>query len=116
MISAEKLHADDIPVPVLAPGAGRTKVGRLWTYVRDDRPAGDTAAPAVWFAYSPDRRGEHPHRHLTTFRGILQADGYVGFNRLYESGRIREAACMAHVRRKFSICSRRMHRRSQGKH
>jgi len=91
----------DTPVPVLAPGTGKTKLGRLWTYVRDDRPAGDAAAPAVWFAYSPDRKGEHPHRHLATFAGMLQADGYAGFNRLYDSGRIREAACWAHVRRKF---------------
>src|SRR5581483_1639151 len=96
-----KLHADDTPVPVLAPGTGKTKLGRLWAYVRDDRPAGDLAAPAVWFAYSPDRKGEHPHRHLKTFCGTLQADGYAGFNRLYDDGRIREAACWAHVRRKF---------------
>jgi transposase len=101
VMSGHKLHVDDTPVPVLAPGAGKTKLGRLWTYVRDDRPAGDVAAPAVWFAYSPDRRGEHPHRHLATFHGTLQADGYAGFNRLYDSGRIREAACWAHVRRKF---------------
>jgi transposase len=96
-----KLHADDTPVPVLAPGTGKTKLGRLWAYVRDDRPAGDLAAPAVWFAYTPDRKGEHPHRHLKTFCGTLQADGYAGFNRLYDDGRIREAACWAHVRRKF---------------
>src|ERR1700761_5833505 len=101
VMSARKLHADDTPVPVLAPGQGKTKQGRLWTYVRDDRPAGDSAAPAVWFAYSPDRRGEHPHRHLAEFKGTLQADAYAGFNRLYDSGRIREAACWAHVRRKF---------------
>jgi transposase len=101
VLSADKLHADDTPVPVLAPGTGKTKLGRLWTYVRDDRPAGDLAAPAVWFAYSPDRKGEHPHRHLALFRGTLQADGYAGFNRLYDDGRIREAACWAHVRRKF---------------
>jgi transposase len=101
VMSAEKLHADDTPVPVLAPGTGKTKLGRLWTYVRDDRPAGDLAAPAVWFAYSPDRKGEHPHRHLALFRGTLQADGYAGFNRLYDGGHIREAACWAHVRRKF---------------
>jgi transposase len=88
-------------VPVLAPGQGKTKQGRLWTYVRDDRPAGDAAAPAVWFAYSPDRRGEHPHRHLSDFKGTLQADAYAGFNRLYDSGRIQETACWAHVRRKF---------------
>jgi len=96
-----KLHADDTPVPVLAPGNGKTKTGRLWTYVRDDRPAGDLAAPAVWFAYSPDRKGEHPERHLREFRGTLQADAYAGFNQLYENGRIQEAACWAHVRRKF---------------
>jgi hypothetical protein len=101
VMSADKLHADDTPVPVLAPGTGKTKLGRLWTYVRDDRPAGDLTAPAVWFAYSPDRRGEHPHRHLARFRGTLQADGYAGFNRLYDGGRIREAACWAHVRRKL---------------
>ncbi len=96
-----ELHADDTPVPVLAPGNGKTKTGRLWTYVRDDRPAGDMAAPAVWFAYSPDRKGEHPERHLREFRGTLQADAYAGFNQLYETGRIQEAACWAHVRRKF---------------
>jgi hypothetical protein len=73
----------------------------LWTYVRDDRPAGDRAAPAVWFTYSPDRRGEHPHRHLAAFTDTLQADAYAGFNRLYDTGRIQEAACWAHVRRKF---------------
>src|SRR5947209_10612906 len=101
VMSAGKLHADDTPVPVLAPGQGRTKQGRLWTYVRDDRPAGDRAAPAVWFTYSPDRRGEHPHRHLADFKGTLQADAYAGFNRLYDTGRIQEAACWAHVRRKF---------------
>ncbi|HEY6371226.1 MAG TPA: IS66 family transposase [Candidatus Sulfotelmatobacter sp.] len=98
---ASKLHADDTPVPVLSPGNGKTKTGRLWTYVRDDRPAGDTAAPAVWFAYSPDRKGEHPERHLEKFRGTLQADAYAGFNRLYEDGRIEPAACWAHVRRHF---------------
>jgi transposase len=92
VMSTRKLHADDTPVPVLAPGQGKTKQGRLWTYVRDDRPAGDEAAPAVWFTYSPDRRGEHPHRHLAEFKGTLQADAYAGFNRLYDSGRIQEAA------------------------
>ena len=75
---------DDTPVPVLAAGNGKTKTGRLWTYVRDDRPAGDTAAPAVWFAYSPDREGENPERHLEKFRGTLQADACAGFNQLYE--------------------------------
>jgi Transposase and inactivated derivatives len=101
VMSAEKLHADDIPVPVLAPGLGKTKTGRLWTYVRDDRPAGDTIPPAVWFAYTPDRKGEHPKAHLSKFTGTLQADGYAGFDQIYEAGRIQEAACWAHVRRKF---------------
>jgi transposase len=101
VLSAEKLHGDDVPVPVLEPGNGKTRTGRLWTYVRDDRPAGSDAASAVWFAYSPDRKGEHPARHLKSYRGILQADGYAGFNKLYETGAIIEAACWAHVRRKF---------------
>ena len=101
VMAAGKLHADDTPVPVLAPGNGKTKTGRLWTYVRDDRPAGDTSAPGVWFAYSPDRKGEHPERHLEKFCGTLQADAYAGFNQLYQDGRIEQAACWAHVRRHF---------------
>jgi transposase len=101
VMAAEKLHADDTPVPVLAPGNGKTKTGRLWTYVRDDRPAGDQTPPAVWFAYTPDRKGEHPQAHLSKFQGTLQADAYAGFNQLYENGRIQQAACWAHVRRKF---------------
>ncbi len=101
VMAAEKLHADDTPVPVLAPGNGKTKTGRLWTYVRDDRPAGDATPAAVWFAYSPDRKGEHPQAHLSKFTGTLQADGYAGFDQIYEAGRIQEAACWAHVRRKF---------------
>lgn len=103
VLATPKLHADDTPVPVLAPGNGKTKTGRLWTYVRDNRPAGDESAPAVWFAYSPNRQGEHPQRHLKDFRGTLQADAYAGFNALYEDPErgIVEAACWAHVRRKF---------------
>jgi transposase len=101
VLDATKLHADDIPVPVLAPGNGKTKTGRLWTYVRDDRPSGSTDPPAVWFAYSPDRKSEHPVHHLAPFRGALQADAFPGFNRLYETGGIVEVACWAHVRRKF---------------
>src|SRR5438477_6825678 len=96
-----KLHADDTPVPVLAPGNGKTKTGRLWTYVRDDRPAGEMTAPAVWFAYSPDRKGEHPRQHLKAFKGGLQADAYAGFHHLYGDGAIYEVACWAHARRKF---------------
>jgi transposase len=101
VMGAAKLHADDTPVPVLAPGLGKTKTGRLWTYVRDDRPAGDATPPGVWFAYSPDRKGEHPQGHLRHFSGTLQADAYAGFDPVYATGRVREAACWAHVRRKF---------------
>jgi hypothetical protein len=101
VMAASKLHADDTPVPVLAPGNGKTKTGRLWTYVRDDRSAGDATPAAVWFAYTPDRKGEHPKAHLSSFTGTLQADGYAGFDQIYEAGRIQEAACWAHVRRKF---------------
>ena len=101
VLSATKLHADDTPVPVLAPGNGKTKTGRLWTYVRDDRPSGDTTAPAVWFAYSPDRKGERPREHLKLYQGALQADAYAGFHHLYEAGAIYEVACWAHARRKF---------------
>ncbi len=105
VFKAHKIHGDDTPVPVLCPGRGTTRQGRLWSYVRDDRPAGSTEPPAVWFAYSPDRKGEHPRRHLKDFVGILQADGYAGFDRLYNDQDphhpIKEAACWAHVRRKF---------------
>jgi transposase len=101
VFAADVVHADDTPLPVLAPGLGKTKTGRLWTYVRDERPAAGEVAPAVWFAYSPDRKGEHPQRHLADFSGILQADGYAGFSKIYDGGRVLEAACWAHVRRKF---------------
>jgi len=100
VLGAKKLHGDDTPVPVLCPGRGTTKQGRLWTYVRDDKPAGSTEPPAVLFRYSPDRKGERPQAHLASFVGVLQADAYAGFDRLYGE-RIQEAACWAHVRRKF---------------
>src|SRR6202034_4562318 len=98
---AQKIHTDDTPVPVLGPGRGKTKTARLWTYVRDDRPAGSDEPPAVWFTYSEDRKGEHPKQHLSLFSGVLQADAYAGFHHLSEGARIVEAACWAHVRRKF---------------
>ncbi len=101
VMAGAKLHADDTPVPVLAPGNGKTKTGRLWTYVRDDRPAASSVPAAAWFAYTPDRKGEHPQAHLKKFAGTLQADAYAGFNAIYQSGRIQEAACWAHARRKF---------------
>ena len=101
VMAGERVHADDTPVPVLAPGAGKTKLGRLWAYLRDERPYAGTAAPAVLYRYSPDRRAEHPRTHLAGFTGVLHADGYAGFDGLYHGGRVLEAACWAHVRRKF---------------
>ena len=100
VMAAERVHADDTTVPVLDPGRGKTKTGRLWCYVRDDRPFAGQAPPAVLYCYSPDRKGEHPRTHLAPFRGILQADGYAGYAGLYDRG-VTEAACWAHVRRKF---------------
>jgi transposase len=100
VMSAERVHADDTTVPVLDPGRGKTKTGRLWCYARDDQPFGGQAAPAVIYCYSPDRKGEHPRQHLAGFRGILQADGYAGYAGLYDRG-VTEAACWAHARRKF---------------
>lgn len=103
VLAAERIHADDTTVPVLA--KGKCLTGRLWTYVRDDRPFGGKAAPAAVFYYSPDRGGEHPQEHLRDYSGIMQADAYSGYNDLYAAGRepglILEAACWAHGRRKF---------------
>jgi transposase len=101
LLASDTLHADDTPVPVLAPGTGRTKTGRLWVYVRDERPFAGARPPAALFFYSPDRKGEHPRRHLESFAGVIHADGYAGFNGLFETGRITEAGCWAHARRKF---------------
>jgi transposase len=101
--SAARLHADDTTVPVLA--RGKTRIGRLWTVVRDDRPFSGPDPPAAAYFYSPNRRGEHAETFLGDFAGILQADAYSGFGRLYEHGRqsgpMREAACWAHARRNF---------------
>jgi transposase len=103
VMAAERLHGDDTTVPVWA--KGKTVTGRLWTYVRDDRPFGGPAPPAAIFFYSRDRTAEHPNRHLVGYGGILQADAYAGFNDLYRPGRkpgpITEAACWAHGRRKL---------------
>jgi transposase len=103
VFAAERIHADDTTVPVLA--KGKTRIGRLWTYVRDDRPFAGPDPPAAAFFYSRDRGGEHPEQHLAGFAGLMQADAYAGFNRLYEAARkpgpIVEAACWAHARRKF---------------
>src|SRR5438445_5330870 len=101
VLAGDTLHVDDTPVPVLAPGTGKTRTGRLWTYVRDERPFAGSRPPAALFFYSPDRKGEHPQTHLKDFRGVIHADGYAGFNELFVGGRIVEAGCWAHVRRKF---------------
>src|SRR3954451_7761599 len=103
VFAAERIHADDTTVPVLA--KGKTRTGRLWTYVRDDRPFAGPDPPAAVFFYSRDRGGEHPEQHLASYAGLMQADAYAGFNRLYEANRkpgpIVEVACWAHGRRKF---------------
>ena len=106
VFAAAKIHGDDTTVPVLSPGLGRTATGRLWFYVRDDRPFCGDAAPAAVYFYSPDRGGAHPASHLAQFCGFLQADGYSGFAALYDTGRtdpgpITEVACWAHCRREF---------------
>jgi transposase len=103
VMAAERLHGDDTTVPVLA--EGKTDTGRCWIYVRDDKPFGGVGPPAAMFYYSRDRRGEHPQAHLTGYTGILQADAYDGYNRLYladrKPGPVREAACWVHARRPF---------------
>src|SRR5271165_1584958 len=103
VLAAERLHGDDTTVPVLA--EGKTDTGRCWIYVRDDKPFGGAGPPAAMFYYSRDRRGEHPQAHLTGYAGILQADAYDGYNKLYltdrKPGPVREAACWVHARRPF---------------
>ena len=103
VLAADRLHGDDTPVPVLA--EGKTDTARAWVYVRDDRPFGGPDSPAVLFRYSRNRSGDHPVEHLRGYAGILQADAFAGYNRLYEPGRspgpVTEAACFGHARRKF---------------
>jgi transposase len=105
VFAAERIHGDDTTVPVLA--KGKTITGRLWTYVRDDRPFAGPDPPAAVFYYSRNRNGEHPARHLAGYTGILQADAYAGFGDLYDArrrpGPITEAACWSHGRRKFFV-------------
>src|SRR5216684_3703898 len=105
VLAAERLHGDDTTVPVLA--KGKTVTGRCWTYVRDDQPFGGRAPPAAVFFYSRDRSGGHPRQHLAAWTGVLQADAYGGYGKLYDAGRqpgpIAEAACWAHARRKFFV-------------
>ena len=114
VMAGRVIHADDTPVPVLAPGAGKTKTGRQWVYLRDERPHAGSAPPAVLYRYTPDRKGEHCRTELAQFVGWLHADGYAGFGRLYEiegarseaaqqqgPPRVAEVACWAHARRGF---------------
>jgi transposase len=107
ILSSPKIFADDTPVPVLDPGRGRTKTGRLWSYARDDRPWQGPLPPAVAYVYSENRQGAHPQSHLAAFAGVLQVDGYAGFNALAGEGKQRKegvvqfAFCWAHARRKF---------------
>lgn len=117
---AERLHGDDTTVPVLA--TGKTGTGRCWVYVRDDRPFGGRDPPAAMFYYSRDRSGEHPARHLAGYAGILQADAYGGYNKLYEADRkpgpIVEAGCWVHARRPFFVLAdlaANARRKAQGK-
>ncbi|RWM14892.1 MAG: IS66 family transposase [Mesorhizobium sp.] len=105
VLKAERLHGDDTTVPILA--KGKTDTGRAWVYVRDDRPFGGASPPAALFYTSRDRSGDHPERHLRQFTGILQADAYAGYNRLYlpdrKPGPVTEALCWSHARRKFFV-------------
>ena len=101
VLSSSKLHTDDTPVPMLDPGSGKTKTARLWVHAIDDRAHGGLAKPAVWFAFTTDRRAEHPKSILKDFRGHLQADAYAGYDELYHSGRVIEVACWGQARRKI---------------
>jgi transposase len=115
VLCADKIHGDDTPIRVLGGKGSKAKTGRLWVYVRDDRPhqgsnGAGQAPPAVWFQYSASRRGEQPARHLKDWRGILQADAFAGYNQLYDDGRIVEAACWSHARRKLWDIHERQHK------
>ena len=103
VLAGKRVHGDDTTVPVLA--KQKTVIGRVWAYVRDDRPFAGPDPPAALFFYSRNRNGEHPNRHLASYAGILQADAYAGFGDLYDArrrpGPITEAACWSHARRKF---------------
>jgi transposase len=100
VFASDAIFTDDTPIPVLDPGRGKTKTGRLWTYVRDGRAHGSNAPPAAFYRYSPDRKGKRPQDHLRSYRGFVHADGYPGYDQLYGDS-ITEVACMAHVRRKL---------------
>jgi transposase len=106
VMAGSVIHADDTPIPVLAPGNGKTRTGRLWVYLRDERPHAEPAPPAVLYRYTPDRKGEHCRAHLAPFRGHLHADRYSRFQEPYESAQdmpaaVTKVACWAHARRYF---------------
>jgi len=100
-IKADKIHVDDTPVPMLVPGKGKTAQARLWAYVVDNRASAATSPALVWYRFTPDRSGIHPQNELRNFAGLLQADAYAGFDKLYRGNRVREVACWAHFRRKI---------------
>lgn len=100
VMAADAIHADDTTAPTLKPGNNKTLTGRYWNYVRDERPWGSDAPPAVWFQYSTTRSGKEPASHLKTYRGIIQTDAYAGYNLAVQSG-VSRAGCWAHVRRQF---------------
>ena len=101
VLGGPAIFADDTPIKLQAPGNGRTKTARIWTYVRDERPWLGPDPPAACYRFTVDRKGEHPANHLAGYQGWMHADGYSGFNELYRSGGVREVACLAHIRRKF---------------
>lgn len=103
VLQANKVHSDDTPARALGAGKAKAKayLGRVWTYVRDDRGSGDSAHPAVWFQYSENRRGEHPKQHLGKFSGVLQVDAFAKCNSIFNDGDVIEVACWAHARRKY---------------
>ena len=101
VFAAEKVHADDTTMPMLKPGNNQTVTGRIWTYVRNDRNSGDQNPPAMWFAYSDNRRAENPAEHLNGYKGWVQCDAYAGYNGSFEQNDISPAFCWAHARRKF---------------
>src|SRR5436309_12732672 len=120
VLSAERLHGDDTTVPVLA--KGKIDTGRIWVYVRDDKPFGGPAPPGAVFYYSRDRAGKHPQAHLANYTGIFQADAYEGYGKLYQPGRmpgpILEAACWVHARRPVVVIAdlvENARRKAQGK-
>ena len=101
VLRGQAIFADDTPIKMQAPGNGRTKTARIWTYVRDERPWLGPDPPAACYRFTIDRKGKRPAKHLANYKGWMHADGYAGFNELYRSGGVREVACMAHIRRKF---------------